>query len=115
MFRAMGQWVGDQVPIPGALARQAVDLLLRRNVMMTGELSVGGRRIALVDIRVPVLNITAEKDHIIPPTAARPLNDLVSGQDVYEVVVPAGHIGLVTSRRSVRHTIPELIAWLDRH
>ncbi len=38
-FQAMGQWLRDQTPFPGACARQATDLLLRRNLMLTGEVS----------------------------------------------------------------------------
>jgi polyhydroxyalkanoate synthase len=112
-FQAMSQWARDQVPFPGACARQGLDLLLRRNLLLTGEIPLGGRTVRLADITCPLLNIMAEHDHIVAPAAASPLNELVSSTDVTELRVPAGHIGLATSRQAVRHTIPELTSWLQ--
>jgi polyhydroxyalkanoate synthase subunit PhaC len=111
-FQAMSQWARDQVPFPGAFARQAIELLLRRNVVMTGAIRLGGRDVKLAEIRCPLLTIVAQHDHIVTPAAARPLNDLVSSEDVTELLVPSGHIGLAVSRQSVRYTIPELTTWL---
>jgi polyhydroxyalkanoate synthase len=112
-FQAMSQWARDQVPFPGACARQGLDLLLRRNLLLAGEVPLGGRTVRLADIHCPLLNIVAEHDHIVAPASALPLNDLVSSSDVSELRIPAGHIGLATSRQAVRHTIPELEAWLQ--
>jgi polyhydroxyalkanoate synthase len=111
-FQAMSQWAADQVPFPGAAARQGLDLLLRRNALLAGEVPLGGRTVRLADITCPLLNIMAERDHIVAPASARPLNDLVSSTDVRELLVPAGHIGLATGRQAVKYTIPELNAWL---
>ncbi len=112
-FQAMSQWARDQVPFPGATARQGLELLLRQNLLMTGEVPLGGRTVALGDITCPVLTIAAEHDHIVTPAAARPLNDLVGSDDVTELLIPAGHIGLATGRQAVKTTIPELTAWLS--
>jgi polyhydroxyalkanoate synthase subunit PhaC len=111
-FQAMAQWARDQVPFPGACARQCVDLLLRRNAVMSGRVQLGARAIMLRDLHCPLLNIIAEHDHIVTPASARPLNDLVGSDDVTELLVPAGHIGLAMSHQSVRYTIPGLTAWL---
>lgn len=111
-FQAMSQWARDQVPFPGATAEQGLELLLRRNVLMTGEVELGGRQVALVDITCPVLVILAEHDHIVTPAAGRPLVDLVGSDDVTELCIPAGHIGLATGRQAAQTTIPELTAWL---
>ena len=42
-YQSMAQWSRDHVPMPGALTRQIVDDLIRRNVLMTGswELAAG--------------------------------------------------------------------------
>lgn len=111
-FQAMSQWARDQVPFPGAAARQGLDLLLRRNLLMTGELPLGGRTVALADIGCPLLVILAEHDHIVTPAAGRPLTHLAGSDDVTELLIPAGHIGLATGRQAVTTTIPELTTWL---
>jgi polyhydroxyalkanoate synthase len=112
-FQAMSQWARDQVPFPGACARQATEELLQRNALMSGRIRLGGREIRIGDVECPLLNIIAEHDHVVTPAAARPLNRLVSSSDVSELLVPAGHIGLAMSHQSVRYTIPGLISWLS--
>lgn len=114
IFQIMSRWSRDQVPFPGATARQGVDLLLRRNVLLTGRVPLGGGDILLADITCPVLNIVASHDHIVTPEAARPLNALVGTDDVTEVVVPSGHIGLATGRQAVTTTVPEILRWLNQ-
>lgn len=114
-FQAMSQWAADQIPFPGACARQCLDLLLRRNLLATGEVPLGGRTVRLADIDVPLLNIFAEFDHIVSPDSCRPLNDLVSSSETSTLPVPSGHVGLAASRQAVRTTIPGLTKWLKQH
>jgi polyhydroxyalkanoate synthase len=113
-FQAMSQWVRDQVPFPGACAGQCVDLLLKRNALMSGEVPLRGRRVKLADFKFPMLVITAKHDHIVPPKMATPITGLVGSDIVDELTVPAGHVGLVTSRESVKITIPGILEWLQR-
>lgn len=111
-FQAMAMWARDQVPFPGEAARQGLDLLLRRNVLMEGRVMLGGREVSLASIDHPLLVIIAEHDHLVPPSAARPILDLVSSPDTTELLVPAGHIGLATGRQARGTTIPQLTRWL---
>ncbi len=113
-FQAMGQWVRDQIPFPGACAAQCIDLFLRRNALMSGEVPLGGRRVGLENLERPLLVITADHDHIVPPGMARPLIGLVGSPVIEELQVPAGHVGLVTSRVSVKVTLPGILEWMDR-
>jgi polyhydroxyalkanoate synthase subunit PhaC len=61
-----------------------------------------------------MLVITAEHDHIVPPRMATPITRLVGSDVVDELTVPAGHVGLVTSRESIKITIPGILEWLQR-
>jgi hypothetical protein len=45
---------------------------------------------------------------------ANPIADLVGSASVEGLTVPAGHVGLVTSRDSVKITLPGLLRWLDQ-
>jgi polyhydroxyalkanoate synthase len=114
-YQAMSMWVRDQVPFPGALARQCVELLLRRNAVSAGGIPLGGRTVSLEAITCPVLNIMAEHDHIVARSSSAPLSTLVGSDDVTDLVVPSGHIGLAVSREAVRTTIPRIIEWLQAH
>ena len=70
-YQAMAQWSRDHVPFPGAMFRQLVEELVRKNVLMTGSIRVGDRRIDLADVRGNVLNAMAERDGVVPPSGGR--------------------------------------------
>jgi len=114
-FQAMGQWLRDQTPFPGACARQSTELLLRRNALLTGEVSLGGHRVRLEDITCSVLNVMAEHDHLVPPSASEPLSTLVGSADVTDLRIPAGHLGLAAGRDAARITVPRIVEWLNDH
>jgi polyhydroxyalkanoate synthase len=114
-YTAMAGWVRDQTPLPGALAREMVDLLLRRNLLVTGEIPIAGRTVRLADITCPLLNVMAEQDHMVPPAASEMLSELVGSTDVTDLRIPAGHIGLAAGRDAKRNTVPRIIEWLNAH
>jgi len=111
-FQAMGQWTRDHIPFPGAAFRQTVEMLMRRNGMVTDSLVMSGRPVHMGDIRYPFLNVMAEKDHIVPGDSARPVTSLVGSKDKEELVLNAGHVGLVAGRQAKNTTIPKIIDWV---
>jgi len=114
-YQAMGQWTRDHIPFPGAAFRQAVRMLFRSNSMITNRVFLGGRRVDLGRITVPVLIIVAKKDHIVPTESALPAADLVGSQDVEVAALPFGHVGLVMGRAAAKQTIPTISDWIRRH
>jgi polyhydroxyalkanoate synthase len=103
-YQAMGQWTRDHVPFPGAAFRQTVERLVRGNELMDGDLST---------IEVPVLNVMAERDHIVPLPAAAPLKDLIPQTE--ELRLGAGHVGLVAGRAAAKVTLPGIAGWIADH
>lgn len=114
-YQAMGQWTRDHVPFPGATFRQTVEQLVRRNALMEGTLELGGQRVDLGAIRCPVLNVMAERDHIVPAPAAEPVPSLVGSPDAGELRLPAGHVGLVAGRAAAKVTLPGIADWISEH
>lgn len=112
-YQAMGQWLRDQTAFPGACARQTTDLLLRKNLLRTGEIPLGGRRVRLSNLTCPLLSVVAEHDHMVPPEASAPLTRLVGSKDATELRIPAGHIGLAAGRDAARITVPSIVKWLN--
>jgi polyhydroxyalkanoate synthase subunit PhaC len=112
-YQAMAGWIRDQTPLPGAVAREMSDLMLRRNLLATGEVPVGGRTVRLSEITVPLLNVMAENDHMVPPQASEGLRHLVSSEDVTDLRIPAGHIGLAAGRDAAKITVPRIVEWLN--
>jgi polyhydroxyalkanoate synthase len=112
-YQALGEWLRDQVAMPGGVVRQLAELLVRRNLLVTGELKLGRRRIRMANITCPVLNVMAETDHIVPIAASEPIGRLVGSADVTALRIPAGHASLATGRMAVGMTVPKTIEWLE--
>jgi len=114
-YQAMGQWARDHVPFPGAAFRQTTEQLVRNNALMEGTLVLGGEKVDLKAIKKPVLNIMAERDHIVPLAAAEPIVDLVGSKDKDELRLSAGHAGLVAGRKAAKVTLPNIAGWIADH
>ncbi len=113
-YQAMGQWTKDHVPFPGATFRQLVQIM-RDNAIVNDTVRLGGKPVHLADIRCPFLSVLAERDHIAPESSVGPVVDLVGSEDVEEIRLPAGHVGLLASRTASKVTIPRIVDWIHRH
>ena len=115
-YSAMAQWSREHVPFPGAAFRQMVDDLIRRDVVLTGSIRLGGRRIDFSNVRGDVLVAMAERDNVVVPPAAAPLVDVVGDPARREAVwLKGGHVTFGTGRAARDHTWPLLTDWILRH
>jgi polyhydroxyalkanoate synthase len=115
-FQAMAMWSRDHVPFPGAAFRQLVELLVRQNILMTGSMPLGGRRVDLADVRGNVLNAMAERDNVVPPAAVEPVMQLVGDPARREELrLPGGHVTFGTGKSAFKHTMPKLTGWIIDH
>ena len=73
---------------------------------------MGGRRVDLSAITIPLLHAVAEHDHIVPSAASSPLVASVGSRDKEEVVVKGGHVSLVAGANAVKRLWPRFDAWL---
>jgi polyhydroxyalkanoate synthase len=113
-FQRTAGWSKDQVPFPGATMLQLEDLFVKKNLMATGQLPLGGRVVDLADITAPFLNIIGGYDHVVSPAANGKLVELVGSSDKQEFIHPTGHIGLVIGRHAQTRFIPAITEWLHR-
>jgi polyhydroxyalkanoate synthase len=82
------------------------------NKLIKGELSLGGRLVDLRNITMPLLNIYASADHLVPPAATRPLNDAVGTTDKTLYEFKGGHIGVFVGSKSQKELAPAIATWL---
>lgn len=108
----MGKWETDNIPFPGGVFRQIVRDFLRGNKLVRGEWEIGGNRVDPRNIRMPVLHLLAQEDHITPYAASRGLLPIIASKDKQEIVVKGGHVGLVAGRGAETRMWPALNAWL---
>lgn len=110
---SMQKWVNDGVPFCGAAFKQWVVDFYQHNKLTRGELKLAGQPVKLSNIKANLLNIIALQDHIAPPAQSRPIMDLVGSPDKEQILLPAGHVGLVVGRSASKGLWPALEKWLE--
>ncbi len=111
-FLRMEKWLADRPDHPGEAAKQWLKELYQDNALIRNEWSLDGRPIDLSQVTMPVLNIYAQGDTIIPPPTSRVLRGRVGTDDYSELGSPGGHIGVFVSRKSQGLVAGHISSWL---
>ncbi len=111
----MEKWISDRPDHPGEAARQWLKDLYQQNQMVRGEWHLGGRVVTLSDITMPVLNVYALDDHIVPPPTSRALGQHIGTKDYTELPLPGGHVGVFVGGRSQKLFAPAVASFLEKH
>lgn len=111
-FLRMESWIFDSPGQAGEMLRQFINDLYKENKLAKGKLIIGGQKVNMKNITMPVLNVYAEKDHIVPPSASKPLEKYVGTKDIETYGVPTGHIGMYVSSKAKKDVAPKISKWL---
>ncbi|KAA6432650.1 class III poly(R)-hydroxyalkanoic acid synthase subunit PhaC [Dyadobacter flavalbus] len=117
-FLRMEKWIADSPSQPGECFRKFMKELYQQNKLIKGTLRIGSEVVDLANITIPLLNIYAEQDHLVPPDASIPLNELVGSTDKCLTKFEGGHIGVFVGSRSQKELAPGIVSWLkerDHH
>ena len=111
----MEKWIADRPDHPGEAAKQWVKDLYQQNKLVRNEWTLGGRPVDLRHIRMPVLNVYAKDDHIIPPATSRALGDKLGSSDYSELALPGGHVGVFVGNRAQALFAPAVASFAAQH
>lgn len=111
-FLRMERWISDRPGHPGEVMRQWFKDLYQANKLVRGELELGGRRVELGRVTMPVLNVYADGDVIIPTACSRGLKGVFGSRDYSELAVPGGHIGTFVGGKAQKVLAPSIARWL---
>jgi polyhydroxyalkanoate synthase len=111
-FMRMEKWIFDSPDQAGETFRQFMKDCYQKNLLIQNKLVLDGKKINLKNITMPLLNIMAEFDHLVPNEASIPLNDAVSSKEKEMVVFPTGHIGIFVGSKSQKEVCPTISKWL---
>ncbi|MBA3682673.1 MAG: class III poly(R)-hydroxyalkanoic acid synthase subunit PhaC [Bacteroidetes bacterium] len=111
-FLRMEKWISESPAQAGECFRQFMKELYQQNKLVKGELEVGGKKVNLKNLTSPLLNIYATEDHLVPPAATIPLNDLVGSKDKELYSFKGGHIGVFVGGKSQKELAPAVTKWL---
>lgn len=111
-FLRMEKWIFDSPDQAGEAWRRFIKEFYQQNALVKGTFMLGDRRVALENVRMPVLNLYAEEDHLVPPASSLALERYVGAADYTVRGFPAGHIGMYVSGKVQRDLPPMIASWL---
>jgi polyhydroxyalkanoate synthase subunit PhaC len=111
-FLRMEKWIFDSPDQAGETFRQFIKDFFQDNKLIKGEVEIGGERIDLGRLTMPILNIYATEDHLVAPASSMVLERYVGSKDVTTLPFPGGHIGIYVSSRSQKELAPAIASWV---
>lgn len=111
-FVRMEKWIFDSPDHPGEVFRQFARAFFQGNALLAGSLEIDGRRVDLRNITQPVLNVFAQQDHLVPPSASLALGRCTGSKDYSTFSLDVGHIGIYVSGKSQRELPDRIATWL---
>ena len=111
-FLRMEKWIADRPHHPGEAAKQWLKDLYQDNKLIDNAFMINGQQVDLRKLTMPVLNVFAKDDHIIPPATSRALGAKVGTKDYTELALPGGHVGVFVGGKSQALLGSGIAKWL---
>jgi polyhydroxyalkanoate synthase len=113
-FLRMEKWIFDSPDQAGEAFREFNTQFFQGNGFVKGGVRVGDEDVHLGLVEMPILNIYAEQDHLVPPDASRALRNLAGTRDYTELSFKGGHIGIYVSGRAQKEVPDTIHDWLAK-
>lgn len=98
---------------PGPAFRKFVDELIVGNRMQSGGFVIDGHSVTLADLTCPILYMVGSRDEMGRPAAVRGIRRASPKvEQMYEIVLKAGHFGLVVGSTALTVTWPAVVSWM---
>jgi polyhydroxyalkanoate synthase len=111
-FVRMEKWIFDSPDVPGETFRQFITDCYQKNLLIQSKMELGGRRVDLKKITMPLLNFYGQYDHLVPPAACEQLTSKVGSKDIQDICLQTGHIGIYVSSKFQKEFAPKIANWL---
>lgn len=111
-FVRMEKWIFDSPDLPAEAFREFIKKLYHENQLVRNELTIGGKLVDMKKITMPVLNIYAKLDHLVPYTSSEKFLNYVNSKDTTDVCLNTGHIGIYVSSKMQQEFAPRILNWL---
>ncbi|MXR51633.1 class III poly(R)-hydroxyalkanoic acid synthase subunit PhaC [Halovenus sp. WSH3] len=112
-FARMERWLDEGIDLAGDAYVEFLREIYQSNSLYRNEMELDGEHVDVTEITVPILQIMGEYDHLIPPEASKPFNDVVGTPDeqITTIEYPTGHIGMSVSGSTHAEVWPQVCDW----
>lgn len=113
-FLRVEKWLNDAPDQTGQSFFEFIKYFYQENKLIKGEIYLQNKQINLANLTIPVLNVIAGEDEIIPPSASRALKKYVGSNDYSQRIFPSGHIGIYVSDKVGDKMTKAIAQWLKK-
>lgn len=111
-FFSMEKWIFDSPVMPALVSEEFVKNFYHGNKLIKGNLSIGGREVKTQNLTMPILNIMATDDHLVPGAASQALALIVPDVAYTECFIPGGHVGIFVTLSAKSDLADKVDTWL---
>lgn len=111
IFLRVEKWLYDAPDQTGASFTELIEECYQKNKLIKGEFCLNGKRVDLKKLIIPVLNIMASDDEIVPVSASEVLKKHVGTKNYSEKYYPSGHIGIYISDKVGKSMSQDIAEW----
>jgi polyhydroxyalkanoate synthase len=109
-FMALENWINDGISMTKNVAKECFINWAHYNNLENGTWKVAGEVVEPAKIDLPVLFVTAKKDHIVPPASTGPLTKLIKNHE--HIKTQLGHVSMVAGEKARRAVWKPFSNWV---
>lgn len=113
-FLQIEKWLHDTPDQPKAAFLELIYHFYLKNKLIHGDLQLNQQKIKLGKITLPVLNIFAKNDKIIPIQASKALQKHINSTDYTEKKFDSGHIGIYINPTINQRMAKVIAKWIKQ-
>lgn len=93
-WRRMDKWTKDSASFAGASFKQLFNYFYKDNKLLKGELTIGGGKVDLNNIKCSVFVFSTSRDTLVLEQQSLPVMDMIGSEDKTYQVFEGGHVSL---------------------
>ena len=112
-FGRMEKWLDEGIDLSGQAYVEFLENIYQDNALYKNEMYLNDEHVDVSKIDVPILQIIGEYDHLIPPEASKPFNEVFGTpeEDITTIEYSTGHIGMAVSGSTHSEVWPKVCDW----
>nr|ART38109.1 F177 [uncultured bacterium]ART38605.1 G191 [uncultured bacterium]ART38978.1 H322 [uncultured bacterium] len=111
-MRRLVAWQADYPDQAGRAWLEFVTACYLENRLLQGTLVLDGHTVDLRRLRLPVLNVFARADHLVPAAASQALGRAIGSRRYQELAIEGGHVGVFAGRHGLAIVPPAISRFL---